>query len=50
MTTPIPLQYIHTDIPQGMTIRDWRHARRPPQKRSRLGRVFGPRGLFGVLH
>jgi hypothetical protein len=40
-TTPlIPLQYIQTDIPAGLTIRDWRRAR-PQRKRSRLQRVFG---------
>ena len=40
-TTPlIPLQYIQTDIPAGLTIRDWRRAR-PQEKRTRLQRVFG---------
>jgi hypothetical protein len=41
-STPlIPLQYIQTDIPAGLTIRDWRRAHRPQEKRSRLQRVFG---------
>jgi hypothetical protein len=40
-TTPlIPLQYIQTDIPAGVTIRDWRRAR-PQEKRSRIQRLFG---------
>jgi hypothetical protein len=36
----IPLEYIHTDIPAGMTIRDWRRSRRPPETRSRLARLL----------
>ena len=50
MTTAIdiPLEYIHTDIPAGMTIRDWRRSRRPQQKRSRLARLFGRRPAAAV--
>jgi hypothetical protein len=47
MHTPsnIPLQYIHTDIPEGLTIREWRRARRSRETRSRLDRVLGLHGL-----
>jgi hypothetical protein len=47
MTTPIniPLQYIQTDIPEGMTIREWRRSRARRDPRSRFDRVFGLHGL-----
>jgi hypothetical protein len=32
--------YVETDIPVGMTIRDWRRARAPRYKRSLLDRLF----------
>ena len=32
--------YVETDIPAGMTIRDWRHTRAPRYKRSLLDRLF----------
>jgi hypothetical protein len=47
MTTPItiPLQYIQTDIPEGLTIREWRRSRAQRDTRSRLDRIFGLHGL-----
>ena len=39
----IPLEYIQTDIPEGLAIRDWRRARAQERTRSRLARLFGRR-------
>jgi hypothetical protein len=42
MITPpnTAFMYVETDIPAGMTIRDWRRARAPRYKRSLLDRLF----------
>ena len=40
-TIPQPaFMYVDTDIPAGMTIRDWRRTRAPRYKRSLLDRLF----------
>ena len=42
MTIPQPaFSYIETDIPEGMTIREWRRNRAPRYKRSLLQRLLG---------
>jgi hypothetical protein len=43
MTTApdLAFMYVETDIPAGMTIRDWRRTRAPRVKRSLLDRLFG---------
>jgi hypothetical protein len=41
-TIPHPaFMYVETDIPVGMTIREWRSTRAPRYKRSLLDRLLG---------
>ncbi|MBA2637739.1 MAG: hypothetical protein H0U79_05905 [Solirubrobacterales bacterium] len=46
-----PLLYIHTDVPPGMTLTDWRRARctvHPRRRRSALGRRVWTRLLTAL--
>jgi hypothetical protein len=41
-------EYIQCDIPEGVTIREWRHARVPQPRRTRRLRVMVRRARRGI--
>jgi hypothetical protein len=46
MTSVAPFIYVDSDLPMGMTLRDWRHAHtldRPRAQRGRLRRLLSRR-------